>query len=131
MKHGFEPGRKKWCKSLKKFEYYRAYRSMNKLGCPPSQVASDHQDDISCLVGDSELNYKPSFATITGKGDNPMNKRVHRSFLSTLILGHACPLTSVWLQLISFNIRRKTPGVTNWCSSIMSQESNRGVHGLK
>ena len=28
---------------------------------------------ISCLVGDP---YKPSFATITGKGDNPMYGRL-------------------------------------------------------
>ena len=39
------------------------------LGCPPSQDASDHQDYFMFRIGDS---YKPSFATITGKGDNPM-----------------------------------------------------------
>ena len=38
------------------------------LGCPPSQDASDHQDDITFLVGDP---YKPSFATVTGREDNP------------------------------------------------------------
>ena len=39
------------------------------LGCPPSQDASDHQDYFMFRPGDS---YKPSFATITGKGDNPI-----------------------------------------------------------
>ena len=34
----------------------------------PLPSNSDHQDYEPCLVGDS---YKPSFATITGKGDNP------------------------------------------------------------
>ena len=39
------------------------------LGAAPFPVInSDHQDDIAFLVGDP---YKPSFATITGKGDNP------------------------------------------------------------
>ena len=37
------------------------------LGCPPSQDASDHQDYYIF----SRDSYKPSFATITGKGDNP------------------------------------------------------------
>ena len=36
---------------------------------PPSQVASDHQDCFMFRIG--EFRTKPSFATITGKGDNP------------------------------------------------------------
>ncbi len=39
------------------------------LGCPLSQDASHHQDDITFLVGDP---YKPSFATVIGRGDNPI-----------------------------------------------------------
>ena len=39
-----------------------------RLGCTPSQDASHHQVDIIFLVGDP---YKPSFATVTGRGDNP------------------------------------------------------------
>ena len=40
------------------------------LGCPPSQNASHHQDHYcTFLVGKP---YKPSFATVTGRGDNPM-----------------------------------------------------------
>ena len=38
------------------------------LGCPPSQDSSHHQVDITFLLGDP---YKPSFATVTGRGDNP------------------------------------------------------------
>ena len=38
------------------------------LGCPPSQDASHHEDYEPFLVGDP---YKPSFATVTGRGDNP------------------------------------------------------------
>ena len=39
-----------------------------ELGCPPSQDTSHHQDYETFLVGDP---YKPSFATVTGRGDNP------------------------------------------------------------
>ena len=39
------------------------------LGCPPSQDSSHHQDYETFLVGDP---YKPSFATVTGRGDNPI-----------------------------------------------------------
>ena len=38
------------------------------LGCSPSQDSSHHQDYEPFLVGDP---YKPSFATVTGRGDNP------------------------------------------------------------
>ena len=38
------------------------------LGCPPSQDASHHQDYYIFSIGDP---YKPSFATDTGRGDNP------------------------------------------------------------
>ena len=38
------------------------------LGLPPSQDSSHHQDDITFLVGDP---YKPSFATVTGRGVDP------------------------------------------------------------
>ena len=38
------------------------------LGVAPSQDASDHQDDITFLVGDP---YKPSFPTVTGRGPYP------------------------------------------------------------
>ena len=38
------------------------------LGCPPSQDASHHQDYYIFRIGDP---YKPSFATVTGRGDNP------------------------------------------------------------
>ena len=38
------------------------------LGCPPSQDSSHHQDYETFFVGDP---YKPSFATVTGRGDNP------------------------------------------------------------
>ena len=34
----------------------------------PSQDSSDHQDDITFLVGNP---YKPLFATVTGKGPHP------------------------------------------------------------
>ena len=37
------------------------------LGCPPSQDASHHQDYYIF----SRDPYKPSFATVTGRGDNP------------------------------------------------------------
>ena len=40
-------------------------RDTHTLGVAPSQDASDHQDDITYLVGDS---YKPSFPTVTGRG---------------------------------------------------------------
>ena len=39
------------------------------LGCPPSQDASDHQDYYVFFVGGA---YKPGFATVTGRGDNPL-----------------------------------------------------------
>ena len=42
-----------------------------KLGVAPSQDASDHQDDITFLVGDP---YKPSFTTVTLRGPYPSYK---------------------------------------------------------
>ncbi len=38
------------------------------LGCPPAQDASHHQD---CYVFSRGSRPKPSFATVTGRGDNP------------------------------------------------------------
>ena len=38
------------------------------LDLPPTQDSSDHQDDITFLVGNP---YKPSFATVTGWGVDP------------------------------------------------------------
>ena len=41
-------------------------------GVAPSQDASHHQDYEIFLVGDPELNlHLHSFATVTGRGDNP------------------------------------------------------------
>ena len=47
------------------------YQWEYKLGCPPSQDASHHQDYYIFRIGDP---YKPSFATVTGRGDNPKYK---------------------------------------------------------
>ena len=42
------------------------------VGCA-HRSNSDHQDDITFLVGDP---YKPSFATVTGRGDTGDNPRI-------------------------------------------------------
>ena len=45
--------------------------SSDLSGNSTSQDASHHQYYETCLVGDSGIPNKPSFATVTGKGDNP------------------------------------------------------------
>ena len=53
----------------KRSETLRIARSRHyALGCPPAQDASHHQD---CYVFSRESQPKPSFATVTGRGDNP------------------------------------------------------------
>ncbi len=47
-----------------------SYYLYNPLGCSPAQDASHHQDYDIFRIGDP---YKPSFATVTGRGDNPNN----------------------------------------------------------
>ncbi len=44
-------------------------RILYNLGCPPSQDSSHHQDYY--ILG-RESQPKPSFATVTGRGDNPI-----------------------------------------------------------
>ena len=64
--------------SFGKFGYFKC-RCCRKIFCgcfedgdslelPPTQDSSHHQDDIPFLVGNP---YKPSFVTVTGRGDNP------------------------------------------------------------
>ena len=52
-------------------KYYNLARMVGMrgiLGCPPSQDASHHQDYYIFSRGSRT---KPSFATVTGRGDNP------------------------------------------------------------
>ena len=49
---------------------YKGKPMVNTLGCPPSQDSSHHQD-YYIISGGSQP--KPSFATVTGRGDNPRN----------------------------------------------------------
>ena len=53
-----------------------------RLGCPPSQDASHHQDYEPFLVGDPS---KPSFATVTGRGDNPRFRHVLFTLFPTIL----------------------------------------------
>ena len=55
-------------------------RHLSKTWVAPLPSTGDHQGYSMFTVGDS---YKPSFATITGRGDNPSNNQ-NLEFLSCL-----------------------------------------------
>ena len=54
---------------------------------PPSQYASDHLDYFMFSRG---FQAKPSFATITGKGDNPNNRIVNPISMLFLFIPSCC-----------------------------------------
>ena len=70
----------KWSDWLLSMLKSRLNQGGSTLGCPPSQDASHHQDYFIF----SRDPYKPSFATVTGSGDNP------RSMWSIIVIISDC-----------------------------------------
>ncbi len=61
--------------------YHYFWKHPYNLGCPPSQDSSHHQDYYIFSRGSQP---KPSFATVTGRGDNPTYNSLFCWFLSFL-----------------------------------------------